>query len=220
MGFCRSNRWKYLNARRKTSCATSRASSFAASSEPIWFAGPDVIASKVLSGKPPHIVRAVRLVPHGTQTGLKPTSLRGMVPIDPRRHDFFRHVVEQRQRHKKSDEPLAKFLKTLANAGSYGLFVEVTPEAQSKPTSVHVHSGNTSFDTPPLAVVERPGRWYFPPIAALITAGGCCSRCLSGVCVMREGRICFVIPTRCASSRLGLRVPFDINAMVAPQQYR
>ena len=89
------------------------------SEEPIWFAGPDVIASKVLSGKPPHIVRAVRLVPHGTQTGLKPTSLRGMVPIDPRRHDFFRHVVEQRQRHKSSDEPLAKFLKTLANAGSY-----------------------------------------------------------------------------------------------------
>jgi hypothetical protein len=52
------------------------------------------------------------------------------------------------------------------------LFVEVTPEAQARPVSVHVHSGNTSFDTPPLAVVERPGRWYFPPIAALITAGG------------------------------------------------
>jgi hypothetical protein len=95
-----------------------------------------------------------------------------MVPIDPRSHDFFRHVVEQRQRHKGSDEPLAKFLKTLANAGSYGLFVEVTPEAQSKPVSVRVYSGNASFDTPPLPVVERPGRWYFPPIAALITAGG------------------------------------------------
>lgn len=52
------------------------------------------------------------------------------------------------------------------------MFVEVTPEAQAKPVSVHVHSGNTSFDTPPLAVVERQGRWYFPPIAALITAGG------------------------------------------------
>jgi hypothetical protein len=48
----------------------------------------------------------------------------------------------------------------------------VTPEAQAQPVSVHVHSGNTSFDSPPLAVVERPGRWYFPPIAALITAGG------------------------------------------------
>jgi hypothetical protein len=142
------------------------------SDEPIWFAGPDVIASKVLSGKSPHIVRAVRLVPHGTQTGLKPTSLRGMVPIDPRHHDFFRHVVEQRQRHKKSDEPLAKFLKTLANAGSYGLFVEVTPEARARSVAVHVHSGNTSFDTAPLAVVERPGPWYFPPIGALITAGG------------------------------------------------
>ena len=142
------------------------------SEEPIWFAGPDVVAAKLLSGKPPAVLRAVRIVPHGKQTGLKATSLRGMVEIDPRRHDFFRHVVEQRQHHKTSDEPLANFLKTLANSGSYGLFVEVTPEAQSKPVSVRVHSGNTSFDTPPLPVVERPGRWYFPPIAALITAGG------------------------------------------------
>jgi hypothetical protein len=142
------------------------------SSEPIWFAGPDVVAGKVQSQKPPRVLRAVRLVPHGTQRGLKNTSLRNMVPINPRQDDFFRHVVEQRQRHKNTDEPLARFLKTVGNSGSYGLFVEVTPEAQSKPKSVRVFSGNASFETPPLPVVERPGRWYFPPIAALITAGG------------------------------------------------
>jgi hypothetical protein len=142
------------------------------SEEPIWFAGPDVVAAKVLSGQAPHVIRAIRMVAHGTQRGLKPTSLRGMVPIDARENDFFRHVVEQRQRYKGSDEPLAKFLKTLANAGSYGLFVEVTPEGQAKPVAVRMFSGQTSFETPPTALVERPGRWYFPPIGALITSGG------------------------------------------------
>ena len=142
------------------------------STEPIWFAGPDVVASKLLAGKVPRIVRAIRMVPHGTQRGLKPTNLRSMVTIDPRRHDFFRHTVEQRQHFKTSNEPLSAFLKTLANSGSYGLFVEVTPEAQSQPTSVAVFSGDSSFQSPALSTVERPGRWYFPPIAALITSGG------------------------------------------------
>jgi hypothetical protein len=92
--------------------------------------------------------------------------------IDPRRQDFFRRTVEQRQHFKTSNEPLSHFLKTLANAGSYGLFVEVTPESQPQPASVAVFSGDASFESPALSVVERPGRWYFPPIAALITAGG------------------------------------------------
>ena len=142
------------------------------SGEPIWFAGPDVVAAKILSNKAPRVLRAIRMVPHGTQRGLKPTNLRGTVGIDPRRHDFFRRTVEQRQRFKTDNEPLAAFLKTLANSGSYGLFVEVTPEAQAQPTSVTVFSGDTSFESPALPVIERPGRWYFPPIAALITSGG------------------------------------------------
>lgn len=142
------------------------------SNEPIWFAGPDVVASKLLAGKVPHVARAIRMVPRGTQTGLRKTTLRSMVAIDPRRHDFFRHAVEQRQHYKNTNEPLSAFLKTLATSGSYGLFVEVTPEAQSQPTSVAVFSGDASFESPALSILERPGRWYFPPIAALITSGG------------------------------------------------
>ena len=96
------------------------------SDRPIWFAGPDVIASVLLAGKVPHIEKAICMVPHGRQTGLKATNLRGMVSIDPRRHDFFRYVVEQRELH-KSNDTLGGFLKVLANSGSYGLFVEITP---------------------------------------------------------------------------------------------
>jgi hypothetical protein len=140
------------------------------SERPIWFAGPDVIASILLAGKVPRIDKAIRMVPHGRQAGLKSTSLRGILEIDPERDDFFRSVIEQRTRN-KSNKPLQYFLKILANAGSYGLFVEVTPEKKHQPVSIEVFCGEESFKQQTLTV-ENQGLWYFPPITALITAGG------------------------------------------------
>lgn len=140
------------------------------SEAPIWFAGPDIAASVLLTGKVPHVQKAIRMVPHGKQAGLKEISLRGMVPIDPKRDDPFRLFVEQRELH-RSDEGLAHFLKVLANAGSYGLFVEINPEKLSRPVRIQVSSGEVSFEQDSL-VIEKHGRWYFPPVAALITAGG------------------------------------------------
>jgi hypothetical protein len=141
------------------------------SDQPIWFAGPDIVASILLTGKVPRIVKAIQMVPHGRQKGLKLTNLRGMVAIDPQRDDFFRHVVEQREAH-KSNETLAGFLKVLANSGSYGSFVEITPEKLSRPGEIKVFSGDDSFALQSPDVDEKQGRWYFPPLAALITAGG------------------------------------------------
>ena len=122
----------------------------------------------------------------GQQTDLKPVSLRGMVEIDPTRVDFFKAVIEARARVRKDShlsaaerDALAYFLKILANAGSYGLFVEVNPaklgsDAKTgKParTKLHVYSGEQVFEqTSPM--IEELGRWYFPLFAALITAGG------------------------------------------------
>jgi hypothetical protein len=155
------------------------------SKKPIWFAGPDVIASVLLTGKVPHIEKAIRMVPHGTQRGLQSTKLRGMVTINPKTDDFFRHVIEQRKRH-KSNKSLGHFLKILANAGSYGLFVELTPEKPKKPTNIKVFSGQASF--PQMSsVLENQGRWYFPPIAALITAGGRLLLAMLETCVTSAG---------------------------------
>ena len=140
------------------------------SDEPIWFAGPDAIASVLLSGKVPTIEKAIRMVRCGKQPGLKPTNLRGMIEIDPRRHDFFRHVVEQRELN-KADKNLAAFLKVLANSGSYGLFVEINPENCARPVEIKVFSGEKSFEQPS-DIIEEQGKWFFSPMAALITAGG------------------------------------------------
>jgi len=38
--------------------------------EPIWFAGPDIIASILLTGRMPKIEKAIHVVPSGKQTEL------------------------------------------------------------------------------------------------------------------------------------------------------
>lgn len=140
------------------------------SSEAIWLNGPGVIALKLLSGKVPHIEKAIRMVPHGQQKGLRPTNLRGMVEVDPRKHDLFRVMVEQKQVYKTSDEALSYFLKICANSTSYGMFFELTPQERFNPVKVKVFSGEHSHEQSATSI-EKQGEWYFPPIAALITGG-------------------------------------------------
>jgi hypothetical protein len=137
--------------------------------EPIWFAGPDIIGSILLTGKVPQIEKAIRVVPHGKQVELGSTSLRGMVNVDAAKNSLFKHVVEQRAAH-ESDKALHYWLKIFASSGSYGLFVELNPN-ESKATKLKVFSGEESFETSS-DVVEEPGKWFAPHIASLITAGG------------------------------------------------
>ena len=139
------------------------------SKEPIWFAGPDIIASILLTGRVPHIEKAIRVVPHGKQADLSSTSLRGMVNVDASKHSFFKHVIEQRAAH-ESNPALHYWLKILANSGSYGLFVELNP-TESNAAQIKVFSGEELFLTTS-DVVEEPGKWFAPHIASLITSGG------------------------------------------------
>jgi hypothetical protein len=141
------------------------------SKTPIWYAGPDLIASKILTGKAPRILRAIQMVPGNPQKGLSPTNLGGMVEIDPEKDDFYKKVIEQRISHKKTSKALADFLKVLANSGSYGLFVEVNTETKKKEKRIGYFSGEKKGRIPS-TYIEKPGDWYFPPLASLITSGG------------------------------------------------
>jgi len=115
------------------------------SKEPIWFAGPDIIASILLTGRVPCIEKAIRVKPHGKQQGLTSTSLRGMVKVDANKNSFFKHVIEQRAAH-ESNPALHYWLKILANSGSYGLFVELNPN-EADAAKLKVFSGEESFET-------------------------------------------------------------------------
>lgn len=150
------------------------------SDEPVWYAGPDVVAATLLNRRPPEIVRAIRIVPEGQQEGLRTVALRGAVDIDPTKDDFFKKVIEARSRVKSDNslpeaerKALGYFLKILANAGSYGLFVEVNPDplAKGEREKIQIFSGDREFKTTS-PVVEELGRWYCPLFAALITAAG------------------------------------------------
>ena len=129
------------------------------------------MASTLLHGKPPHVVKATRMVANGRQAGLQVTNLAGMVAVNPRKDDFYKKVIEQRIPLKAKNKTVADFLKVLANSGSYGLFVEVNTETNSKEKKVRYYSGEKS-GTKFTNYVEKPGAWYFPPLASLITSGG------------------------------------------------
>jgi hypothetical protein len=137
----------------------------------IWYAGPDIVSSALQSKKAPEIVKAIRVIPAGRQSSLRPTNLAGTVAINPKSDDFFCHVIEQKTVHKPTNKNLSHFLKILANSGSYGLFVEVNQEKVSEPANVHIFSGDISREKF-LSEVEKTGVWYFPTLASLITAGG------------------------------------------------
>ena len=148
------------------------------SSEPLWYPLADVVVAKVIGGRAPRILEAFRIVPEGVQRGLRPVSLRGRVQVDPRTERLLRVAIEERNRIKQRTdlsaaerERTSQFLKTLANADSYGIFAQVdTKEPTAAGVDVAV-DGLWSFTTH-VPAVEAPGPYCFPPLAATITGAG------------------------------------------------
>ena len=138
-----------------------------------WIAGPDLIASVLLSGHIPKVQEALRLIPHRKQRGLWPVRLRGAISVDPRKEDFFTRVIEYRKRN-KADDRLQHFLKILANSTSYGTYLELNPvkiDTSNRP-KIEVYSGEHVFKQPAPDTIEQRGSFYFPLLGALITSGG------------------------------------------------
>src|SRR5207249_1197845 len=61
-----------------------------------WYMLPELLASKLLTGKAPRIKRAFNFLAVGTQPGLRPVMLLGEVQVDPTRQDFLRVLIEKR----------------------------------------------------------------------------------------------------------------------------
>jgi len=160
------------------------------SETPLWFAGCDLIASKIRTGQAPKILRAIRMVPHGKQAEMTSVNLRGsMVEIDPYKDDLFRKVPEQRKLN-RTDKALYYWLKIFANS-IYGFFVELIPELQTKNVPVGVFSGEKKFPDSS-DVIEKPGTWFFPPLASLVTSAGRLLVAMTEACVQeKEGTYLF-----------------------------
>jgi hypothetical protein len=156
------------------------------SEEPIWLAGPDIIASILLNnGKVPHILKAICVLPVGKQAGLRPVHLLGKIHIDPNVDDFYKHVVEQKEAN-KPDPTLKKGLKCIGNAGAYGPLVELNELKETADVKLNVYSGE-HYHQQSIREREVPGPFYFPPLASLITAGGRLLLALAEKCVTDAG---------------------------------
>jgi hypothetical protein len=141
--------------------------------QPMWVAGLDLLAAKILGHHVPNVREAFRIVPHGKQRGLTPVKLRGAIAIDPTKEDFFTRVIEYRKQNKHNGR-LQRFLKILANSTSYGTYLELNPvkiDANKRPR-ITIYSGERVFEQPAPDTIERPGSFYFPLLGALITSGG------------------------------------------------
>jgi hypothetical protein len=152
----------------------------------LWFTLADCIASTLLSGKAPEVVSAIRFEPKAVQDGLKCVAVAGSGHVvDPRADDFYRRVInirravkadladaELRQAPKLERDQLdAKqlALKILANATSYGVFIEINPEpADEDGEEVRVYGADPPFGAAPKKI-EKPGRYFHPLLATLIT---------------------------------------------------
>lgn len=147
------------------------------SDQPAWYALADVIAATILGGRPPQVVRAIRLIPKHRQAGLRALKLRGLVDVDPKHDDFFATLIEQRTVTRNNQtlsdvdrDRTQRFLKVLANSTSYGVLAEFITSTTANPTTVTVVGGTGDIWDAETTSPETPGRYCFPPLAACITA--------------------------------------------------
>jgi hypothetical protein len=157
-------------------------SNFLTSDTPLWFTLADCISSKLLTGHVPKILQAISFKPKYMQDDLKPVCVAGNkdYAVDPCEGDFFRRVIDLRRAVKdriRTASPQEKAalenqqlaLKILANATSYGIFVELNVEEEKQVQSLlcYGHSGKpTKLEKKKF---EATGSFFNPLLAALIT---------------------------------------------------
>jgi hypothetical protein len=144
---------------------------FLTSKQPIWMTGPDVIAAKLMTGKPLKILKAIKVVPRGVQPGLVPVKLHSQMKVDPLRHDLAVKLVELRSAMKSKSPELAGGLKVAANSAAFGIFSQLDVRSLDSRSPLRVFSGETNYLTPPAEIWERPSEFYCPIIGSFVTGG-------------------------------------------------
>ena len=96
--------------------------------------GPDVIAAKLMPDKPLRILKAIQLVPHGVQPGLRPVKLYNQLVVDPLCDDLAARLVELRSRVKGENPALAGGLKVAANSAAFGILCQLNVKDLDSPS--------------------------------------------------------------------------------------
>ena len=138
----------------------------------LWYTLPDLIASKLLTGKTPVIEDAISFSPIGIQKGLQEIEILNGIKLKAGK-DFIKTLIEERLKIKsdKNQNLKQNILKIIANSASYGIFIQLDRgfEANSGRKRAVSAYGLESFNTQ----VERPerqGRYFNPIISVFLTA--------------------------------------------------
>jgi hypothetical protein len=153
---------------------------YATSETPLWYTLLDVIVFKLLTGKVPKILRSISFRPIGIQEGLKSIEIPGGLKLSPS-DDFIKSLIEYRREIQIKRDAYAKGtleyaqldtiqnqLKIVANATSYGIFIEIISEDTPR-KNVDVY-GLRHFKAD-VNKTERFGAFFNPIIATMLTSG-------------------------------------------------
>jgi hypothetical protein len=149
------------------------------SDEPMWFTLADVLVSKILTGRTPQVLSALRFVPLECQDGLNPIFVSGKA-IKPTKDDFYKSLIIHRiditkkrgvapdgEKERLESDRLA--IKILANSTSYGIFVELNVEDRRASETAVLHDAAGRYAIIQTKKVEKPGRYFHPLLGTLIT---------------------------------------------------
>ena len=112
----------------------------------LWYTLPDIIASKLLTGKTPIIEDAITFTPNGTQEfASDDVEILKDIAVNPAKDDFIKQLIEKRLDLKNNDDDsdIQNILKIIANAASYGIHIQINSEKRQSANTIH---GLTSFE--------------------------------------------------------------------------
>lgn len=144
---------------------------FLTADKPLWFTLADCIAAKILTGKAPEIEEAIAFEAGPPQEGLKPINLFGKpeFKINPAHDDFFARAIDLRDDAKAKGDPVEKAIKIIANATSYGIFIEIMRDDAPKPKPLYVFGPDGGRQAIQSTALEQPGNFFSPMLGVFIT---------------------------------------------------
>lgn len=135
----------------------------------LWYALPDVIACKLLTGRAPKIVKAIAFEADEPQGGLRPVTIAGKPEfrVDPLKEDFFKRLIELRIGTQGLDRNV---LKLVASSMGYGIFVQQDVQELAERIAIHCYPAAGREFLVDMDKVERPGEFFHPLLGTLITS--------------------------------------------------
>ncbi|MDR5729587.1 MAG: hypothetical protein RB191_19395 [Terriglobia bacterium] len=135
----------------------------------------------MLTGKPPKVLNALRFVPGPMQSGLSPIDIAGNLHyrVDPAHEDFYKRLIDLRreiQKRSRSTKPKQRSaleheqlaVKNVANATTYGIFIELNVEDMPDEVSGICYGSGEAFAVDSKKF-EQPGAFFHPLIAVFTT---------------------------------------------------